>query len=57
MEEGGSEFLTPTTDRVQAKFANLASGFLGKEKADKITSMVLNLDKVGNIRQLIRQLG
>ncbi len=50
MEEGGSEFLTPTTDRVQAKFANLASGFLGKEKADKITSMVLNLDKVGNIR-------
>ncbi len=57
MEQGGTEFLVPTTDRVRAKFAGLTSNLLGKNKVDRITDIVLNLDKVSNIRQLSQELG
>jgi 2-methylcitrate dehydratase PrpD len=57
IEEGGTGFLVPTMDRVKAKSASLTSNLLGEEKVDKITEIVLNLDKVSNIRQLSQELG
>lgn len=56
IEQSDTEFLVPTTDKVRAKFARLASGLLRGEKVGKITDMVLNLDKVPNIRKLTWEL-
>jgi len=51
-----SEILVPTTDRIKVKFGSLTSDFLGKEKADKIIDIVLNLDKIDNIGEFTQEL-
>jgi 2-methylcitrate dehydratase PrpD len=56
VEEGNVGFLVPTTDRVKAKFARLASDSLGENKVNRITDIVLNLSEVPDISQLTREL-
>ena len=56
VEGGGEEILTPDVDRTKVKFQNLACDFLGKKKMDRVIDMILNLDKLENIKELTRQL-
>lgn len=56
IEGGGEEMLLPSTDKIRSKFRNLTHDFFGEAKTDKITDLILNLDKVDNIEELTRQL-
>lgn len=57
VEGGEGEMLVPTTDKIRVKFRNLAYDFLAEKKVDKVIDIVLNLDKLDNIRQLTHWLG
>jgi 2-methylcitrate dehydratase PrpD len=54
--ESKTDFLVPTLHRVRAKFCNLSSNVLQDEKREKIIDAVVNLEKIGNIRQLTYEL-
>ncbi len=49
------ETLSPTPEKIKAKFERLASGFLGKKTA-RVVDLVLNLDRVKSITQLTDEL-
>ena len=42
----------PTIESMQKKFKRLAGGYLGDEQAEMIIEKVINLDKLGSIREL-----
>jgi 2-methylcitrate dehydratase PrpD len=43
---------TPSREKMEEKFKALASGFLGKKKTNEIIEMVMNLEKLDNLRKL-----
>jgi hypothetical protein len=48
--------LTPTDEKVRAKFSELATDFLGERKAKEVIDIVMSLEKVDNIKELTRRL-
>ena len=47
----------PTKENMVSKFKRLCTDFLGKERTDQIIDLILELDKVNDIRKLTAQLG
>jgi 2-methylcitrate dehydratase PrpD len=46
----------PNTDEVKRLFAERALGFLGKKKTDEVVDIILNLERIRNIKELTRRL-
>lgn len=55
-EEKERGTLTPTDEKIRAKFNELSVPFLGKERAREVINMVTSLEKVRNIKGLTRLL-
>ena len=56
IEGSGTEMLAPSTDKIRSKFQHLTCDFLGDKRTDKIINLILNLEKVDDIKDLTRQL-
>jgi 2-methylcitrate dehydratase PrpD len=56
IEEEEEGILTPTDEKIKAKFKELTSSIIGERKANEIIDIVLNLDKCLSIRELTKTL-
>lgn len=57
LEEDALYTLIPTRENMEAKFRELASTVVTKERVDEIIDLVMNLEKVEDVRQLTQRLG
>jgi 2-methylcitrate dehydratase PrpD len=46
-------YLTPTDQDIEKKFRMIATSVLGKEKTDKVVTLVQKLESLSNMRELV----